>query len=159
MCHDTAFILVTYVPQITDGKQNGNRNKKYWKKRYTIEWNKLKSVKFSLWKIIVLAEHGVNVFPLDHRYRSLPFFTVQTIHYQRNLKVNLSKIIGIDAFVLLPRVWQYFCTQLSRTKEGVTQNSVIVHEINKCDSEWCIISLQIFGKEVFLKILFSKMIS
>ena len=35
MCHDTAFILVTYVPQITDVKQNGNRKKKVLKKKGT----------------------------------------------------------------------------------------------------------------------------
>ena len=27
--------------------------------------------------------------------------------------------------------WQYFCPQLWRAKEDVTQNSMIVHEINK----------------------------
>ena len=33
MCHDTAFILVTNVPQITHGKENGDRNKRIEKTR------------------------------------------------------------------------------------------------------------------------------
>ena len=48
----------------------------------------------------------------------------------RNLKENLSKIIGIDGFGLW-RVEQSFCPQLSTAKEDVTQNSVIMHELNK----------------------------
>ena len=44
--------------------------KSHWEKQ-TINW---------YWKIIVLAAHGVNVFPPNHRYQSSPFFIVQTIH-------------------------------------------------------------------------------
>ena len=33
MCHDSAFIRVTYVPKITHGKQIGNRKQTYWKKK------------------------------------------------------------------------------------------------------------------------------
>ena len=60
LCHNTAFIFVTYDPQITHGKQIGNRKQTFWKNK--VHWVKqtIKWFKFSLWKIIVLAAHGVN---------------------------------------------------------------------------------------------------
>ena len=61
---------------------------------------------------------------------------------------KLSKIIGIDRFGLLQEFDNIFFLQWSRAEEDVTQNSMIVHEINKGNIEWCIISLQMFGKEV-----------
>ena len=65
----------------------------------------------------------------------------------RNLKVNLSNNRNWQVGSLL-RVWQDFCPQLSKAKEDVTQNSVMVDEINKGNIEWCIISLLIFEKDV-----------
>ena len=44
--------------------------------------------------------------------------------------------------------WQYFCPQMWRAKEDVTQNSMIVREINKGNIQWCMISLQILWKRV-----------
>ena len=41
-----------------------------------------------------------------------------------------------------------FGPQLSRAKEDLTQNFVIVHEKNKDNIEWNLVLLQIFGKEV-----------
>ena len=42
-----------------------------------------------------------------------------------------------------------FCPQLSKAKEDVTQNSMIVYETNKGNIDrWWIISSQIFGKEM-----------
>ena len=36
LCHNTAFIFVTYDPQITHDKQIGNRKKTFWKKQGTL---------------------------------------------------------------------------------------------------------------------------
>ena len=81
----------------------------------------------------IFCTEKINLYILSLRY----FLSyLETGRFLRNLKVNLSKIIGIDGFGLLLRVWRYFCPQLSRAKEDGTQTSVFVHEINMGNIEW-----------------------
>ena len=51
----------------------------------------------------------------------------------RNLKVNLSKIIGINRFdlIIAKSLRMFLPSELLRAKENVTENFVIMHEINK----------------------------
>ena len=90
------------------------------------------------------SDEHAKATPPDYRYRSLPLFLLG-----KDKPINLKLTI----FFILPRnraifqktegksfknnwFWQYFCPQLSRAKEDVTPNSVIVHEIRTdCFSE------------------------
>ena len=78
---------------------------------------KKKKFKFFLWKIIVLAIHGVNVFP--------PIISL--FLYRLFIASNGS----------LPRVSQYFYPQLSGAKEDVMQNFII----RNLEEKWVLSSL------------------
>ena len=62
------------------GKHIGKRKQTQLKNKVHRVIQTIKYFKLFLWKIIVLAAHGVSVSNTDHRYRSLPFFIEQTFH-------------------------------------------------------------------------------
>ena len=123
----------------TNNLNNSNFPFGYLSSKHTAWMFFLPTIDYSLpWRTIFCSEK-INLKILSFRH----FLSyLEAGRFFRNLKeIWKSKIIG-------PRVWQYFCLQLWRAKEDVMQNSVIVHEINKGNIEWWIISLQIFEKDV-----------
>ena len=74
LCHNTAFIFVTYIPQVKHSKQICNRKQTLGKRRYN-EWNKLlnnlnfpfgkkMSSQHMAWKVWLIAK-GLTIFLLS----------------------------------------------------------------------------------------------
>ena len=73
MCHDTAFNLVTYVPQITHGKQIGNS----W---FSHDVTKIQTKKLSLslsFYFHVVLEHLKTFTQTNFRFKRVLLFAIQ----------------------------------------------------------------------------------